>query len=132
MVWSLLEPFGVFLSVGGIIGLFINAVVTSIAIVIADKVIAHNIEFKHAFIMAIAAFFITPMFITGLMLAGFYIDLSLSLYVLPLLVWIILSELLLQSEVKTKLYVALFAFVVFLVLRDVVGLPAMLYSVIGF
>ena len=132
MVLDILSAFGIPLSISGIIGLLIQAVVTTFAIIIADKVIAHNIEPKHAFIMAIAAFFLTPLLMTGLFIIGIQVSIEMVKYVIPLVVWILLSQLLLEAEAKTKLYVALVAFVVYLILVDIVRLPVIIYSMIGF
>lgn len=102
------------LSVGYIISLLVNAIVAAIAIIIVNKVIAHNVEAKHAFIMALVALFITP--IVGAYIAPFVPLPYFGAFILPLIVWIALSQLLLSADAVTKLKVAVIAFVVYLVL----------------
>ena len=107
------------LSAGGIIATFIDAIIAFIVIVAVDKFIGHNFEPKRTFAMAIIALFVAPIISVALIgsspLPGFV-----SVYIVPLVLWIVLGELLLQGESnKTKLEVAIIAFVVYSVLRIV-------------
>ena len=104
------------LSVGGIIALLVNALVAFVALVIADKVIAHSIDAKRLLIMSIVALFITP--IVGALVLGYVsIPIVVSSYLLPLVVWIILGEILIkETGMKAKLKLIVVAFVVYLIL----------------
>lgn len=110
------------LNAGYIISLLISSLVAFIAIVIADKLIAHNFEAKHSFIMAIVALFATPIvigFILGMLALPLFVVAGVEIIsglLLPLVVWIVLGELLLESDRMTKLKVVIIAFVVYLVL----------------
>lgn len=110
------------LNAGYIISLLISSLVAFIAIVIADKLIAHNFEAKHSFIMAIVALFATPIvigFILGMLALPLFVVAGVEVIsglLLPLVVWIALGELLLESDRMTKLKVVIIAFVVYLVL----------------
>ena len=104
------------LSVGGMIALLVNALVAFVALVIADKVIAHSIDAKRLLIMSIVALFVTP--IVGALVLGYVaIPIVVSSYLLPLVVWIILGEILIkEAGMKAKLKVIVVAFIVYLVL----------------
>jgi uncharacterized membrane protein len=110
------------LNVGYIVSLLVNAIVAFIAIVLADKLIAHNFDAKHSFIMAIVALFVTPIilgFIFGFLSLPVFIVGGIEIisgFILPLVVWIALGELLLQADRITKLKVIIIAFVVYLIL----------------
>jgi len=104
------------LSVGGIIGILISAIVAFIVIVLVDKMIGHNFEIKHSFIMAIVAMFIVPI-ISAFGLSALNIGIPyLDSLILPLIVWIILGEILLKADFMAKLKVIIIAFVVFTLL----------------
>ena len=110
------------LNAGYIISLLISSLVAFIAIVIADKLIANNFEAKHSFIMAIVALFATPIvigFILGMLALPLFVVAGVEVIsglLLPLVVWIALGELLLESDRMTKLKVVIIAFVVYLIL----------------
>ncbi len=104
------------LSVGGAVALLLNSVIALIALVIADKVIAHNVDVKHLFIMSIVALFVTPI-IGGLVLGYIAIPVVVSAYLLPLAVWIALGEVLIkESDMKTKLKVVVVGFIAYIIL----------------
>lgn len=104
------------LSVGGAIALLLNSIIALIALVIADKVIAHNVDVKHLFIMSIVALFLTPI-IGGLALGYIAIPTVVSAYLLPLVVWIALGEVLIkEADMKTKLKVVVVGFVAYIIL----------------
>ncbi len=109
------------LSFGGIIATLIDAIIAFAVIVIIDKFIGHNFEPKRTFAMAIIALFLGPIISVSILgsttLPGFF-----SVYIVPLVLWIILGELLLKGEgMKTKLEVTIIAFVVYSVLRIVLA-----------
>ena len=84
------------------------------------------------YIILFGAYFLTPLLMTGLVIAGFELNLALIKYVIPLVIWIILGEMLLQADIKTKMIVAFVAFIIYIILIDVVGLPSFIYSLIPF
>lgn len=102
-------PFSINLSL--IIVYFINAIVALIAIMIADQVIAHHVEPKRAFGLAVLALVLTP-------LAAPYIGLTgtMATLILPLVVWIAFGELILENDRITKLKVLGVAFVVYYIM----------------
>ena len=102
--------FASFLSIGGIVSLVVNVIVTAIAIMIADKVIAHEINFKHSLIMAVIAYLVVPLAIS---FAVLYVPaIAIVSIILPLVAWIILGEILLSSDMKQKAIVAIIAYAV--------------------
>jgi hypothetical protein len=124
------------LSIGYVFSLLVSAVVAFIAIIVSNKVIAHNIEAKHSFIMAIVALFITPIVLgfafsalalPVLVVAGVEI---ISGFLLPLIVWIVLGQLLLEADRTTKIKVVIIAFVVYLILS--VFLTPVIFGLIPF
>jgi hypothetical protein len=123
------------MTIPDIIYLLIKVFVIFIALVIADKVIAHEMEIKHILIMAFLCAFIVPFVTIGLINpflspfvpAGFS---QIFFYGLPLVFWIILGEALLGGEFKEKLIVAFIAFAVFVAL-DFIGLQSMLNNLIS-
>ncbi len=117
-------------SVGGVIGLLIDALLTFAIIVLIDKIIAHEMELKHALIMALVAYFITPimMFALVAVIPGTMSFVILG-FIVPLLIWVLLGELLLHGDFGTKLKVAVVAFVVYFILTYA-GIPGMIASMI--
>ena len=110
---------GVPLSPAGVVALLAQALVTALAILIADRLIAHNFEVKHALMMAFGAYFLTPLAAAGIALAGINIPALVAAYLAPLAVWAILGEILLESDWMTKFKVAGVAFAVYLILQQV-------------
>ena len=104
---------GLPMSVGGIVATFVSAIIAFIAITIADKFIGHNFEPKRTFIMALIALFVAPVISTFAFGIG-ALPAYVSLYLIPLVLWIALGEALLKAEgMKTKLEVAIIAFIVY-------------------
>jgi hypothetical protein len=103
------------LSIGGIISLLISSVIAFVGLVIADKVIAHGIEAKKLFFMALIALFVTPiigsLIFSMLALPGFV-----GAYLLPIAIWIILGEVMLSAGMKTKLTVAAVGYILYVIL----------------
>lgn len=120
-----LLPFS--LSIGGIVGLLVNVIIIFIVIVIADKVIAHEIEPKKSFIMALIAYLVVPLIFGVVISTG--ISIPYLIYILPLIAWIILSEVMLKSEMKKKLIVAIVAFIIYTAL-NLVGVPMMISGLV--
>jgi hypothetical protein len=83
--------------------------------------------------MAIAAYFLAPILMGVLIIAGIALPSILALYVIPLIVWIILGEVLLSSisDRKKRLEVAVVAFVIYTILTFI-GVPVMIGSFIPF
>ena len=103
-------------SVAGIVALLVNTVIAFIALVIADKLIAHNIDAKRLFIIAFVALFLTPI-VGALLLSSLALPAVVSGYLFPFIVWLILGELLIkEADMKTKLKVVVVAFVVWIIL----------------
>ena len=97
-----------------IISTLVNALIAFVAIVLVDRIIAHNFDAKHALIMALVALFLAPV-LSSYVLA--YSGLSIqyfSDYIFPFMLWIILGEILLKADMRTKLKVAAVAFVVYI------------------
>ncbi|MDI6720846.1 MAG: hypothetical protein QMD85_00545 [Candidatus Aenigmarchaeota archaeon] len=121
-----------FVNLGFIVGNLVGALIAFIAIMISDKVIAHNIEPKKSLIMSLIALFIVPILAT--FVAGFVTVLAGIPYMvgffLPLIFWIILGEVLLSSDRMTKLKVTAVAFVVYIILS--IFLTPYIMSVIPF
>ena len=111
-----LGVFGVPATAGGIVWLLVQSLIVFLVIVLADRVIAHGVQTKHALILSFAAYFIPGLILFGLNLAGVLLPGSILL-VVPLLVWIGLGELLLEGDFKSKLIVAVIAYVAFFALN---------------
>lgn len=104
------------LSVGGVIALLVNMIIAFIALVIADKVVAHSVDAKRLLILAFVALFITPI-VAALALSAVAIPAVVTGYVLPFIVWLALGEVLIKdADMKTKLKVVVVAFVVWIIL----------------
>jgi len=114
------------LSIGGIIGLLVNVVIITIILAIADKLIAHEMSIKNSFIMALIAYLVVP-----IVLAFANITFAFSNYVIPLVVWIILGEVLLKGDRKGKLIAAAVAFIIYLVLM-LVGVTGIIAGLLSF
>ncbi len=123
---------GVPLTPAGVVALLVQASVVSLTILLADYLVAHNMEIKHAVMMSVAAYFVTPLAAAGIAIAGLELPSLVAVYIVPLVVWVALGEVLLQGgDLMTKLKVAGVAFVVYLVLRQVgvVGIIAQLLPI---
>ena len=107
-----LSTFGVPTTIGGLVWLFVQTFAVFLVIVVADRLISHGVEIKHALILSFAAYFLPGLLILGLSLVGVSLPNAIVL-VLPLLLWIGLGELLLEGDFKGKLIVAVIAYVTF-------------------
>lgn len=117
------------LSVAGIVATLVNALLAFVVILVIDKVIAHNLEPKKALIISLVALFLTP--VLGAFAASYIAlpDLVFA-YVMPLLVWVVLGEILLEGDMTAKLKVMVIAFIVYIVLSFTVA-PMLLSFVSG-
>lgn len=98
----------------GILGLIINVVVISVVLIILDRFIAHEIAVKHSVIMAAIAYFLAPL--SMVLLSQYGISIPFGHYIIPLVIWIALGEILLKSDMKKKAIVAAAAFITYTVL----------------
>mgnify|MGYP001614001766 CR=1 FL=1 len=128
MVSEFLGILGIPASIGGIVWLFVQTFIVFIVIVIADRVISHGVETKHALILSFAAYFLPGLILFGLIIAGIMLPSSILL-VVPLVVWVLLGELVLQGDFKSKLIVAVIAYVAFFAL-NASPLPSIVVSLI--
>lgn len=119
MAVDLLATFGIPLSVGGALALLIQSLITAAVIVLSDKIIAHEMDIKHAFMMSIGAYFAVPLIMLGVAAGGIQLPSVVTLYIVPLLAWIVLGEILLKADTVTKAKVAAVAFIVYTVLQFV-------------
>ena len=133
----MVDPVGIFsmlgipLTIGGAIALLIQVVIISLVIVALDYVIQHEINIKSAFIIAFASYFLTIIAVLALGLAN-YVDPLVAGYVLPLVVWVALGEVLIkEGDAKKKAIVAGAAFVVYTVL-NALGVIVIISSFIPF
>ncbi len=108
----------------------VQSVIIFFVIVIADRFVAHGVQAKHAIYMAFGAFFIGQLVALGLAFAS----ITVPSLLFSLIIWIVLSETLLEGDTKEKLIVGIVAFVAFLAL-DFSPLPTMVIdnvnSIIG-
>ena len=103
------------LSVGSATAFLFNALITFFVVMVADLIMAHQMEAKRIFLMSIVSYFLVPIVVLAV---GLFMSLpgAVAGYVVPLVVWIILGEVLLKSEFKKKALVAVIAFVLNLIL----------------
>ena len=99
----------------------VQSVIIFFVIVLSDRLLAHGVQAKHAIYMAFGAFFIGQL--VSLVLA--YASITVPSILFSLIIWIILSETLLEGDTKEKLIVGVIAFVAFLAL-DFSPLPNMI------
>src|SRR3989338_6686729 len=114
------------LSVGGFIALLINVIIISVILTLTDKVLAHEMSFKNSLIMALVAYLVVPLIISFA-----NISFPFSGYIIPLVIWIALGEVLLKGGRKGKLIAAAVAFVIYLVLMFV-GVTGLIAGLIPF
>jgi len=120
------------LSIGGAIGLLVNVIIIFLVIVLSDEIVAHNFEIKRSFLMSILAYFVVPIILSVIL--SFLPQMPFGIfgiYIIPLIVWIILGEILLEAEMLKKAVVAIIAFAAYTILTYI-GVPAMIAGLIGF
>ena len=119
-----MDVFGLPLSINSILFYLIDALIAWIAIIISDKVIAHEIEAKRTLVLALAAFFIVPLALQLLEIGAL-----IPAIIVSLIVWIGLGELILEEiSFGTKLKVLIVAFGVYYAISFFFGGP--IYSLI--
>jgi len=89
----------------------INTLLAFAAVVLSDRIIAHEVEAKHALILSVISLFVVPMLAPyiGIFDRGIAIILS-------FVVWVALGEVLLRSDYTTKFKVLAIAFVAYYIL----------------
>ncbi len=116
-------------TIGGAAWILVQTIVIFAVIVISDHIIAHGVGIKHALIMSFVAYFLAPLILVMASLGGFsmpYIHL-----IIPLVVWVILGEILLEGDMKDKAIVGVIAYVTY-VLLSLSGLQAAVISMVPF
>jgi hypothetical protein len=106
-----LDIFGLSLSISTILIYLIDALIAWIAIIISDKIIAHEIEPKKSLVLALASFLVVPIALPMLGIGALG-----SVIVVSAIVWIGLGELILEADRMTKLKVLIIAFVVYYII----------------
>jgi hypothetical protein len=106
-------------SLGSIVTIFLESIIAFAALVISNKVIAHELDAKRLLIMSLVALFVTP--IVGQFIFGALSIPFIGSYLLPLLVWIVLGEVLLKADMRTKLKVAAVGYFAYLLLSIMVA-----------
>lgn len=89
----------------------INTLLAFFLVVLSDRIIAHEVEAKHALILSVISLFVVPMLAPyiGVFDRGIAIILS-------FVVWVALGEVLLRSDYATKFKVLAIAFGVYYIL----------------
>jgi hypothetical protein len=105
-----MDIFGLSLSISSVLLYLIDALIAWVALIIADSIIAHNIEAKKTLVLSLASFFVVP-----LLLPLFGLGALGAIIVVSAIVWIGLGELLLEADTTTKLKVLVIGFVVYYV-----------------
>ena len=111
-----MDIFGLSLNLGTALTHLILALIAWIAVILADRIIAHDIEAKKSLLLALAAFFVVPVVLPMLEIGAIV-----SAIVLSAIVWIGLGELILEAEWSTKLKVLAIAFVVYYAISILLG-----------
>jgi hypothetical protein len=111
---------------GGAIALIVQIAIIWIVVMLSDKFIAHKIEAKRSLILAVLAYFISP-----LLLAFGGITIPFAGLIVPLIVWLVLGEILLRAGYKLsiRLKVAAVAWIMYLIL-NLLGVPGMIAAAI--
>jgi len=119
-----MDIFGLSLTIDSALTYLIHALIAWIALIIADRLIAHEIEAKKTLVLALASFFLVPLVlpILGIGALG-------SVILVSAIVWIGLGELILEADRMTKLKVLIIAFVVYYILS--IFLAEYIYSLIS-
>ena len=113
------------LSLGGIIGLLVNVVIITVILSLTDKFLAHEISIRNSFIMALIAYLVIP-----IILSFANISFAFASYIIPLVIWIILGEILLKGGRKGRLIAAAVAFIAYLALTFL-GVPFLIAGLIA-
>lgn len=106
------------LSINGIISLLINVIITTAIIAIISRLIAHESNIKHCFIMSFVSYLVVPLIVSYLII--FAPGIGTVSIILPLIIWIILGEALLNAGRKQNLIIAVIAYAINLLLLSYV------------
>jgi len=121
----MLIPFDITAPVSSTISLLIECVVITISLSLANLLVEHGIEIKRIIPMALIAYFVTP--IIGSLIAP---SIPIISYLLPLVIWVILGEIILTDiEVKKKALIAALGYAIFFVLTYI-NLQGLIFSLI--
>lgn len=108
--------FNVPTSVAGAAWLVVQSLAVFLVVMLADRFIAHGYNIKHTLMLAFGAYFLSPAVILALQYAG--ISITNALFIVPLVVWVVLGELLLEGDRKNKLIVAVVGYLSFVALNE--------------
>lgn len=89
----------------------ISTLLAFIAVILSDRIIAHEVETKHALILSVVSLFLVPLVAPYI---GVF-DKGLAI-ILSFVVWVILGEVLLHADMQTKFKVLAVAFFVYYVM----------------
>ena len=121
-------PFDIAFPVASITALIVESALITLAIALADFAISHGIELKRILMMSGLAYLLVP--IVGSLL-GSYLP-ALTIYLLPLLVWVILGEIFLKElDFRKKAIVAGLGYIIFLIF-GIIQLPGIIISLLAF
>lgn len=115
MAFDFFSGFGI-TTIADVLWLFVQTLIIFVVIVIADRVVSHGVDIKHALILSFAAYFLVLLLPFGLSLTGISLP-YFVIAVLPILVWIALGEILLEGDFKTKLIVAVIAYAAYIIIN---------------
>lgn len=115
------------LSVSNIASFFIQWIIILFILVFSDAIIAHSIEFKKLLIISILSYLAIPLIVRFSPIHFMY-----DFIILPLVAWIIISEILLrEATIKQKAMIASLGYIIYLILLQI-NLPYLIYSLLGF
>ena len=109
------------LTLGGIVGLVVEVAIITAILTLSDKFIAHEMAIKHSLLMAFVAYLVVPV-----ILAFASFSIPFVGYIVPLVVWLVLGEVLLKGDRQARLKASLLAFVVYIVLTSFVNIPGII------
>lgn len=89
----------------------INALIAFVVVFLIDKVVSHDVEPKHALILSLVSFVAVPL--VAPFVGAFEKN---AVLVLSFVSWVILGEVLLQSDLMAKAKVLVIAFFIYYVL----------------
>lgn len=119
-------PFNITTPISSIVTLLVGCFTITLALSLSSFLIMHEIQLKRIFLLSLLAYLLTPV-ISSL------ITLPMAIYyILPIAVWVILSEILLKKvNMKTRAIIATLGYVIFLIFIYI-GLWSFVYSMIPF
>ena len=109
-----------------IFAFIVQLLIIWIVVLLSARLVSSSVGAKRAFVLAFLAYFIPPLLFTFLNIA-----IPFAYFIIPLIVWIILSELLLRdNSFGARIKIAVVAFVIYLILQFI-GLPGMIIGLVG-